>query len=136
MNIPPVSFKSLMVFTLEDGKPTESIPNLMQTAFDYNPSLSNYSLQKDVFHFNDAKIDGTVNNAAKNFARRLDLKYKHLLPKGSKKVILTEADFYVSSKETKKRYFLTASTDNEEENIHNILSKSSDYYVAKFGLKR
>lgn len=135
MQINPLSFKSLMVFTLEDNKPKAPIPLLMKAAFDNNPKLSSYLLT-DVVEFNDDKIDGTVHNASKNFAKRLDVKYKKQLPKDSKKVILTEANFHVNAHETKKRYFLTASTNDKEEELHNILSKSAEYYVAKFGFKK
>ena len=82
------------------------------------------------------KIDGTVHNAAKNFAENLDRLYKKELPKGSKRVKLTEVDFYVNPRETQKRYFLTAATNDDENKIHEILSQSSVFYTAKFNNKR
>lgn len=124
-----------MVFTLNDNKPKANIPQLMKISFNNNPALKCYNLT-DTVEFKEEKIDGTVHNAARNFAERLDAKYKKDLPKGSKKVILTEADFYVNPKETQKRYFLTGATDEVEERLHNILSKSSVFYTAKFRRKR
>lgn len=135
MNIPPVSFGSLMVFTLNDDKPKASVPQLLQISFHNNPALKNYKLC-DTFQKSEEVVDGTVHNAAQNFAESLDKKYKLVLPKGSKEVILTEVDFSVNPRETQKRYFLTAATNDDEEKIHNILSKSSVYYTAKFRNKR
>ncbi len=132
MTIRPVSFGSLMVFTLNDNKPNVPIPMLMRISFNNNPTLKkNYNL-KDMVEFTEEKIDGTVHNAAQNFAERLDAKYKSQLPKGSKNVILTEADFYVNPRETQKRYFLTAATNDDERKIHNALNKSLNFFVAKF----
>ncbi len=135
MNIPPISFGSLMVFTLNDHKPKASIPQLLKISFDNNKSLRNYNLV-DTFQKHDEVIDGTVHNAAQNFAEDLDRKYKSILPKGSKDVILTQAEFTINPRETQTRYFLTAATNDDEERLHNILSKSSVYYTAKFRNKR
>ena len=134
MNIPQVSFGSLMVFTIKDGKPRASVPQLVKASFNNNPALRGYQLT-DTVQFTEEKIDGTVSKAADNFAKRLDEKYKKELPEGSKKVILTEADFYVSPRKTEKRYFLTAD-GKEEDKLHKILTKSSAFYVNKFGYKR
>lgn len=131
MKLSPVSFKSLMVFTINDGKPRASVPDLVRTAFSYNPVLKPYSLDKDNF-VHEEKIDGTVYNASTDFAEMLDKKYKEHLPKGSSRVILTEADFYVNPRDTEKRYFLTAATQEDEDKIHKILSKSRIFYAAKF----
>ncbi|MCD7739794.1 MAG: hypothetical protein LUH11_00390 [Candidatus Gastranaerophilales bacterium] len=134
----PVSFGSLMVFTLNDNKAKLDVPSYMKLAFNNNNDLKKYKLT-DTVEFNkefNEEIDGTVHNAAKNFAEKLDVLYKDKLQKGSQKVILTEADFYVSPRETQKRYFLTAATDADEKKIHNILSKSSMFYTAKFGYKQ
>ncbi len=140
MRISPVSFGSLMVFTIQNDnkKPSvqkpEIIPQMMKVSFNNNPQLKNYRLQ-DIQKYSE-KIDGTVHNAAKNLAEELDNKYKHQLPKGSNKVILTEADFYINPQlDTVKRYFLTAATGKDERKIHRALSKSSVFYVAKFGYK-
>ncbi len=135
MNIPRVSFGSLMVFTINDGKPKASVPQLVKIAFNNNPVIRNNYYLSDTVEFSE-KIDGTVYKAADEFAERLDDEYSKQLPKGSKKVILTSADFYVNPRETEKRYFLTAATDDDEEKLHNILSKSSAFYVNKFGYKR
>ncbi len=134
MNIRPVSFGSLMVFTLNDNKPKADIPTLMKTSFNNNKQLKQYTLT-DTVCFSE-KIDGTVHNAAKNFAENLDRLYKKELPKGSKRVKLTEVDFYVNPRETQKRYFLTAATNDDENKIHEILSQSSVFYTAKFNNKR
>ena len=134
MNIRPVSFGSLMVFTLNDNKPKADIPTLMKISFNNNKQLKQYTLT-DTVSFSE-KIDGTVHNAAKNFAEDLDRLYKKELPKGSKRVKLTEVDFYVNQRETQKRYFLTAATNDDENKIHEILSQSSVFYTAKFSNKR
>ena len=140
MRISPVSFRSLMVFTLQDNnvkspeQKSKIIPQMMKVSFNNNPQLKNYRLQ-DIQKYSE-KIDGTVHNAAKNLAEDLDHKYKHHLPKGSNKVILTEADFYINPQlDTVKKYFLTAATNKDEERIHKALCKSSVFYVAKFGHK-
>ena len=135
MNIPPVSFGSLMVFTINDDKPKASIPQLLRISFNNNRSLKNYNLVDTFEKYGDV-VDGTVHNAAQNFAETLDRKYKSILPKGSKDVILTQAEFTINPRETRTRYFLTAATNDDEERIHNILSKSSVYYTAKFRNKR
>ena len=134
MNIRPVSFGSLMVFTLNDNKPKADIPTLMKISFNNNKQLKQYTLT-DTVSFSE-KIDGTVHNAAKNFAEDLDRLYKKELPKGSKRVKLTEVDFYVNPRETQKRYFLTAATNDDENKIHERLSQSSVFYTAKFSNKR
>ena len=134
MNIRPVSFGSLMVFTLNDNKPKADIPTLMKISFNNMQELKQYTLT-DTVSFSE-KIDGTVHNAAKNFAEDLDRLYKKELPKGSKRVKLTEVDFYVNPRETQKRYFLTAATNDDENKIHEILSQSSVFYTAKFSNKR
>ena len=134
MKSSPVSFGSLMVFTIKDNKPKATIPVLMKASFSNNPKLTKYNLQ-DTFHHSE-KIDGTVHNAAKKFAAQLDVQYKNRLPKGSSKVILTEADFYVNPHKTEKRYFITAATNDDEEKIHEELSSSSFFYSARFGNKK
>ena len=135
MNIPPVSFGSLMVFTINDDKPKVSIPQLLKISFNNNRLLKNYNFV-DTFEKYGEVIDGTVHNAAQNFAEDLDRKYKSILPKGSKDVILTQAEFTINPRETRTRYFLTAATNDDEERLHNILSKSSVFYTARFRNKR
>ncbi len=131
MRVSPVAFKSLMVFTLKGDKPSAEVPQIMKYTFDNNNSLKDYNLTKLV-PYNKGKIDGTVHNAAADFAGTLDSEYKGELPKGSKKVILTSADFYVNPRETQKRYFLTAATSEDEERLHKILSKSLAFFTVKF----
>ena len=120
--IKPVSFGSLMVFTINDNRPKASIPQLMKISFNNNPALKTYTLT-DTIEYTQEKIDGTVHNAAQNFAERLDKEYKNKLPKGSRRVILTEADFYVNPRDTQKKYFLTAATNDDEKKIHKALNK-------------
>ncbi len=128
MAIRPVSFGSLMVFTLKDGKPKADVPTYVRTAFKNNEQLKGYEL-KEGYKYED-EIDGTVHNAAKNFAITLDQRYaKDIKPK---QVNLTQAEFSVSPRKTETRYFLTASTREEEAALLKILSKGSTLYVAKF----
>lgn len=134
MKSAPISFGSLMVFTIKDNKPKAPIPALVKTSFLNNPKLAKYKLQ-DTFH-HSTKVDGTVHNAAKKFAEELDKKYKDKLQKGSSRVILTEADFFVNPHKTEKRYFITAATNDDEEKIHDELSSSYFFYCAKFGDKK
>ena len=128
MAIRPVSFGSLMVFTLKDGKPKADVPTYVRTAFKNNEQLKGYEL-KEGYKYED-EIDGTVHNAANNFAITLDQRYaKDIKPK---QVNLTQAEFSVSPRKTETRYFLTASTREEEAALLKILSKGSTLYVAKF----
>ena len=48
MKTSPVSFGSLMCFTIDYGKPKASIPSMLNIAFVCNSKLSGYNLQKDV----------------------------------------------------------------------------------------
>ena len=130
MNISPVSFGSLMCFTLNDGKPKAPVPVFLKTAFKNNPSLKKYNLQVD--EYKGEPIDGTVYNAASDFCFKLDDMYKGRLPKGCKNVILTQADFYVAPNKTEKRFFLTAATYTDEDKIQKVLSKGNTLYVSKF----
>ena len=134
MKTSPVSFGSILVFTLNDGKPKASVPDMVNISFQNNPLLADYNLL-DTFQYKGEEIDGTVHNAAPNFAELLDKKYKDKLPDGSKNVILTEADFYVNPRKTEKRYFITAATNEDETKIHKALSKGITLFAAKFGIK-
>ncbi|MBQ9246122.1 hypothetical protein IJ182_07645 [bacterium] len=141
MNISPISFGSLMVGTLKSGRPKAPVPVLVDLAFNCetvnidgnerkNP-LSRYNLMSDIIH-HEEKIDGTVHNANLDFAKELNTKYKSKLPKGSNKVIMTEADFYINPRETEKRYFLTAASQRDEKEIHKVLSKSKEFYTVRY----
>ena len=130
MNISPVSFGSLMCFTLPDGKPKAPVPVFLKTAFKNNPSLKKYNLKID--EYKGETIDGTVYNAASDFCCKLDDMYKGQLPKGCRRVILTQANFYVAPNKTEKRFFLTAATAADEEKILRTLSKGNTLYVSKF----
>lgn len=127
MHISPISFGSLMVFRLK--KKNTTIPELMQVSFDNNPNLQKYSLQSPIKH--EEKIDGTVHNAALNFARQLDKKYAKQLKISPDKVFLTQVEFYVNPRDTETRYFLTGS-DKGEQKIHQALCNSGLYYCQKF----
>lgn len=131
MKTSPVSFGSIMVFTLNDGKPKANTADMVRTSFQYNYDLSDYQLIKTV-KYDGEQIDGTVYNSTPSFAKLLDKQYKDLLPKGSKKVILTEADFYINAKNMQKKYFLTAATEDDEAEIHKILGKGIALFAAKF----
>ncbi len=132
MNISPVSFGSLMCFTLPDGKPKAPVPVFLKMAFKNNSSLKKYNLDKDITKFDKETIDGTVHNASSDFCLRLDDMYKGQLPKGCRRVILTQANFYVAPDKTEKRFFLTAATAADEEKILRTLSKGNTLYVSKF----
>ena len=93
--------------------------------------MSGYELQEMKKH--EGIIDGTVHDASRNFAYSLNEKYKNLLPRGSNKVILTEADFNVKNREDiEQRYFLTAASNTDEAKIHNIISNSPLFLSARF----
>lgn len=134
MKTSPVSFKSLMVFTLDDGKPKAPVTALVRAAFDNNPDLSRYQLKKDIFEYSEVK-DGSVNNASTNMAKTLDDVHKNTLPKGSKQVIMSQTKFSIGPT-TNTKYFLTAATDDDEEKILKTLANGNTLYVAKFGLKK
>ncbi len=134
MNISPVSFGSLMVCHIKDNKPHAPIPALVEVSFLNNQSLKKYSLQPTRVY--PEIIDGTINNANKKFAMELDNKYKKELPKHSKDVILTEVDAYINPKDTEKRYFITAATEDDEKKIHKYLSQTSGFLTAKFKYRK
>ncbi len=132
MNISPVSFKSLMCFTIKDGKAKAPVPDLVKVAFNHNKYLSSrYKLDKKITIYQGEAEDGTVFNAFGDFCQSLDKLYKNQLPKGSNRVILTEAPFYVSPREIEKRYFITAATFDDEEKILKTLSKNNNFYTVK-----
>ena len=134
MKTTPVSFGSLMVFTIKDDKPKAPVPALIKTTFDNNPDLFRYNLS-DIVKFEEGIIDGSVHNAAPKFCEFLDKKYKNFLRKNPKNVIFTEANFRVNPFDTEKRYFITAASDADEDKIHKTLSKGITIYSAKFGYK-
>lgn len=135
MKTSPVSFGSLMCFTLKNNKPKAPVTDMVKMAFMCNEKLANYDINEDVL-VHDEKVKGYVHNAAADFCDVLDLKYRsQLLPKGSNKVVLTEADFYVNSKDTEKKYFITAPTPKDEDIILRALSVSNDFYTVRLGRK-
>ena len=134
MKTSPVSFKSIMVFTIDDGKPKASVPALVKAAFNNNYELKKYQLRDDIYVHNEVK-DGSVNNASTNMAKTLDNIHKSKLPKGSKKVIMSKTKFSIGQN-TDEKYYLTAATDDDEEKILRTLSKSNTLYAAKFGFKK
>ena len=54
-----------------------------------------------------------------------------MLPKGSNKVVITQADFYVNPRDTEKRYFITAPTADDENKILKALGPSNNFYTVK-----
>ncbi len=131
MSIKPISFGSLLCFTLKDGKPKAPVPSMVMAAFRNNPGLKMYKLDQKIRQYKGEDIDGTVYNATGDFGKLLDKKYAHELPKGSNKVLLTEADFFVNPRQTEKRYFITAATYEDERKILDVLSKTNEFYTAK-----
>lgn len=131
MRTSPVSFGSIMVFTINDGKPKADTGDMIRTAFKYNYDLAEFKLL-DTIQYTGEEIDGSVYNAAPSFAQLLDKKYRDLVPKGSNKVVLTEADFYVNPREKQKRYFITANSDREESRLQRILGQGMFLFAAKF----
>ena len=131
MNVSPVSFKSLLCFTINDKKPKGELPTLIKTAFSYNRDLKGYKLVEKPLY--EETIDGTVHNAHANLCEDLDKKYAQLLPKGSKQVFLTPVNVYVNPTKTEKRYYLTAATNDDEQKIlYSSFANSRDFFVAKF----
>ncbi len=131
MKTSPVSFGSIMVFTINDEKPKANTGDMVKTSFRFNSDLSSFYVLESR-KFDEVQIDGSVHNAAPSFCKMLDKRYEHLLPKGSNKVILTEADFFVNSNELQKRYFVTASRDKDEKYIQRILGHGFYLFAAKF----
>lgn len=131
MKTNPVSFGSLMVFTIDDGKPKIPIPVSMKISFQKNPDLMGYNIT-DTVELNEKDRDGTVHNAFKNYCRFLDEHYKERLKNEPQTVIMTETDFFVNPRTKEKRYFLTAATNKDETHILNVLNNGTDFYVAKF----
>lgn len=132
MRISPVSFGSLMCFTIKDGKAKVPVPDLVKLAFNNNNYLKKrYRLENKISVYDGEPEDGTVYNAFGDFGKKLDLLYKKVLPKGSNKVILTEAEFFVNPRETEKRYYITAATAEDENRILKTLSSNDSFYTVK-----
>lgn len=136
MNIPPVSFKSLMCFTIDDNRPKEDLEKIIKTAFAYNSDLSSFRLDEDVYQHGEV-IDGTVYNANANLCDELDKIHKNKFLDAPRKVILSVVDVAINPRETRKRYYLTAATTEDENKIlTSSFAKSKDFYVAKFRNKQ
>lgn len=135
MKTNPVSFKSLLVFTINDGKPHAPIPDIVRAAFKNNPALKQYDFDTYV-RTHDEEIDGTVYNANSDFCQLLDARYRNVLTKGSKRIIMTTADFLINPTDTQKRHFITAATADDEEKILKELGKSNHFYTARFKRKK
>ncbi len=131
MRVSPVSFGSLHVFTLNDGRPKADVPTLVKGAFDNNERLSNYKLQsKNIYR---KKFDGTIHNANSIVADKLDNEYRgSVIPKDSNKVMLSEVIFYVNPQDTEKRYFITAASRKDENRIHEILNNGGYLYSVRY----
>lgn len=130
MRVSNVSFGSFMVFQINDGDAHASIPALVRASFNNNPALQSYNL-KDTFHHNEL-MDGTTHNAISDFCDYLDKKYRKILPKKSKNVFLTEAEFSKNPWESGKKYFITAADYKTEKQIFNTLNKSQYLHAVKY----
>ena len=135
MKTPPVSFGSIMVFTLNDGRPKAPIPLLIRTAFLNNDALKKYQLLDDTYEYHGRPIDGLAHNITADFCKFLDREYAGMLPLSSNKVVLTEADFYTGPVKKQRKYFITAPTESDEKKIHMTLGKGLTLLSAKFGHK-
>lgn len=135
MKTSPVSFGSIMVFTLNDGRPKPPIPLLIRTAFLNNDALKKYHLLDDTYEYTGRAIDGTAHNITADFCKFLDREYAVMLPRSSNKVVLTEADFYTGPVKKQRKYFITAPTEDDERKIHRILGKGLTILAARFGRK-
>lgn len=135
MRTNPVSFKSLLVFTLNDGKPRATVPDIVRMAFKHNDFLKQYNVDPFIREHKE-EMDGTVFNANSDFCQYLDEKYRNVLNKGSKRIIMTSADFYINPTDKQKRYFITAATADDEEKILKELGKSNHFYTARFKKKK
>ena len=127
----PVSFGTIMVFTTDDKKPKENTRKMIETSFGFNYNLNDY-FKLETKEYLAEPIDASIYNAAPSFCKFLDKRYKNSFDKNSNKVILTEADFYVNSKEKQKRYFLTAKTNLMETYIQHIIGCGFTIFAAKF----
>lgn len=156
MRTSPVSFGSLMVGRLY--QPGHHLPLKDEISLSFPDSngngghvaLRNYNLCDKTYtptRNEDGSLrdmpncsiysthDGTVYNAFKNYALKLDDEYRKnldLFRDNPQKVIFTEVDFYVSPRQTEKRYFLTAATADDEAKIHSVLSQGSRYLVGRW----
>lgn len=135
----PVSFGSLMAFTTKDYniQGNAEHPMIRLLTFPFYNNRASHELYKDEYVVRQKPahpdvVNGTVHNAAQNFSRYLDEKYKDEFRVNNKLVFITEADFFDASGKTQKRFFLTAATAKDEEKIHKILCKSPDYLLARF----
>ena len=151
MKMSNVSFGSIMVCRLK--RPGNLLPLKDEISLSFpdekgiggDPALKDYRLstntmyptrgsKPDEINENEAP-DGTVYNAFKNYALKLDDKYRQklgLFKDNPKEVIFTEVDFFVSPRKTEKRYFLTAATPEDEIKIHKTLSKTTRYLVGRW----
>ncbi len=125
----PVSFGSIKVFHINDGNPHAPIPKLVEASFKNHPKLVQYTLVEKSC---SASMDATPLNGSQNFAIKLDKDYASLLPKNSKKVILTSVKSYIGPQATREEYYITAPTSKDEEEIHKVLSHSGNFFAAKF----
>ena len=151
MRIPNVSFKSIMVFTLDDKKSKQSVPDFLKTTFKTKQSLNkryklvcptedefkknpNDKYNQYPYKYEGEAIDAMIYNANTDFARKLDELHKERLSKNPNEVILTEAEFLTSPAQIEKRYFLTAANGKEEDFIQKVYTKvkRNPYFFAKF----
>ena len=134
MKTSPVSFGSILTFTINDGLPKADIKDMVKISFENNSDLFEYNLIEDKYDENI--IDNTIRDASANFAMFLDRLYQDRLPKGSKDVIFTEVEFMNNRKKIEKHYYLTAATGKDESKINKILGQGTTMFSAKFYNKK
>lgn len=128
----PVSFGSLMAFTVKHNN--NYLSEMLKASFT-SPTTAHHlnekyvlvekPLERDVY-------DGTAFNATKNVANKLDNKYKEDFRVNPRKVFLTPVKISDRSGAIQTRYFITAATQEDEDTIHNSLSGTNQFLVAKF----
>lgn len=128
----PVSFGSLMAFTVKHNN--NYLPQMLKASFESTTTAHHLNekyvlvekpLEKDVY-------DGTAFNATKNVANKLDNKYNKDFDVNPRKVFLTPVKISDRSGAIQTRYFITAATQEDEDTIHNSLSGTNQFLVAKF----
>lgn len=146
-----VSFKSILVFTLDDRRAKLPIPEFIKTTFETKSAFKNYKLvcpEEDEFvknpddkysvypyKYEGGVINGNEYNANTNFAKKMDKTHKKRLKEHPNEVILSEAVFSTDPlKPRQTRYFLTAATGKDEDYIQNVYVnlKRIPYIFAKF----
>ena len=130
MKISPVSFGSIMLFQLKDGRPKIDIPTIMETAFQRNNALIGYNLS-EIQIIDDDRIDYSINNSSAVFSENLDNRYREELDKYHDRIFFSEANFVYTPKNVEKRYFITAHNDEEERYLQSIFQLDRSLYAVR-----